>query len=380
MKILIGNLIIALTLFVSCQRNHDTASDDKYTCPMHPQVVKDKRGSCPICKMDLVKINKPKSQSQLDTGKLNDRSDIQTTRLKKFNPASEFKMQGVIKYDERQATVVTSRISGRIETLYVKYINQRVMAGQKLLDVYNPDLLNSQRELLYLIKSDPNNSSLIQSAKEKLILMGVSQSQVNEIAQSGKERNSFSIFCPVSGFLIASNEDSNETEINVREGSYVEAGASILKITNDNRVWAEFNVKQKETGSIKQGTSLLLKVNPEERNVSVDFIQPFFSDEEDFLKVRCYLSNENHSLKIGELVEATLHNTREGNWIPTSSVVDLGTRKIVYIKNENGFKAREIKTGKVVNKWVEVMQGLSDGDEVAFPANYITDSESFVKF
>jgi Cu(I)/Ag(I) efflux system membrane fusion protein len=347
---------------------------------MHPQIVKDKPGSCPICKMDLVKKEKPNSESQLDSTALKDSIAIQTVQLSKFNPASTIKMHGVVRYDERQATVVSSRISGRIEKLYVKYINQRVSAGQKLFDVYSPDLLNAQRELLYLIKSDPTNSSLIQAAKEKLALMGVSKSQVDEIELSGKERNYFSVFSPVNGFLISPNEEPNETTIDIiREGSSVEAGASILKITNDNKVWAELNVRQKEAGPIKKGISLLLKINQKERKATVDFLQPYYSEGEDFLKVRCYLANENHSLKIGELVEATFGNSQEGNWIPAASVVDLGTRKIVYLQNGNGFEVREIETGHVVSEWIEVIQGLSDQDKIAFPANYITDSESFIK-
>jgi Cu(I)/Ag(I) efflux system membrane fusion protein len=328
--------------------------------------------------MDLVKKNNKKDSVQQKQMIGDAFSEIQTVTMKELALPNSIKVQGVIAYDTRQATIVSSRIAGRIEKLYVKYLNQPVQKGQKLLDVYSPELANAQRELIYLTKKDAGNLEMIESAKEKLNLLGIDKNQIAEIIKTGQEKNSFTVLSPTNGYLV-SNESLSE--MNVREGNYVEAGETIFKITNSSQVWAEFNFRQKDSGAVRKGDRISIQTKSEKLESTADFIQPFYKEGEDFLKIRCHLSNTNHSFKVGELVEGELaESTSAKNWLPVSSVIDLGTRKIVYIKNGNEFKAKEIKTGNINQQWIEILDGLSPTDLVATHASYITDSESFVKF
>lgn len=370
--------LLIILLLPGCRGKHETTSHEEYTCPMHPEIIRHEPGSCPICKMDLVKkINKKDSVQQKQmTGDAF--SEIQTVTMKKLALSNSIKVQGVIAYDTRQATIVSSRIAGRIEKLYVKYLNQPVQKGQRLLDVYSPELANAQRELIYLTKKDAGNLEMIESAKEKLNLLGIDKNQIAEIIKTEQEKNSFTVLSPTNGYL-ASNESLSE--LNVREGNYVEAGETIFKITNSSQVWAEFNFRQKDSGAVRKGDRISIQTKSEKLESTADFIQPFYKEGEGFLKIRCYLSNTNHSFQVGELVEGELAESHsDKNWLPVSSVLDLGTRKIVYVKNGNEFKAKEIKTGNINQQWIEILDELSPTDFVATHASYITDSESFVKF
>lgn len=418
-----GSFII-LILMNACTQNKEAVHQaDVYTCPMHLTVIRGKPGTCPVCAMELVRKGQPREEVKI-TGDLNyllkPTNAMVITSIKTVMPVQKSmdvttKANGIITYDTRRFTLVPIRFGGRIEKLSIKYNFQPMRKGQKILEIYSPDLLTAQRDLLYLINSDKENSQIIEGAKEKLRLLGVSDSQINQLVSTGQEAYSFSVFSPVSGYIVeegalaaaipispgespnasmnvgtASGGSSNvqqtsnslPSELLTREGMYVSTGQVIFKVVNTEYVWAEFDVYQRDAAFIKvNGPVQITLDNTTDRvEAKVSFIQPFFKNGESFTKVRVYLQNLRNMLRIGQLVTASFTTLSTGSiWIPLSARLDLGTKEIAFIKRREVFRPKAIITARQSGDWVEVLNGLDPTDSLAYNAQFMVDSESFIK-
>jgi len=377
-------LLIAYCLLISCSEKKKEAEAKKYTCPMHPEIVQDKPGTCPICFMDLVEKNRDGVEIEI-TSELNyllkPTNATVMSSIKTLTPVLDTVMvtaqfNGAITYDTRNAVTISSRIAGRVERLFVKYKLQQIHRGQKILEIYSPELVAAQRDLIYLLQSDAENSAMINSAKEKLRLLGASEQQIAQVVSSKKELNSFPVFSSAEGYVMTENGD----ELSVREGMYLNAGQTIVSIINTQQVWAEFDVPQSNKAQLKLNDVVLLKFDQNNKiNAKINFVQPFFKSEVPFTKVRVYLSNPQSKYKIGQLVTGEIDQQRKALWIPSSARIDLGNKEIVFVKEEGAFKPKQIVTTKTSGDLLEVIEGLSESDSIAYDAHFMIDSESFVK-
>ena len=181
------SMLLLAVVVMSCNDNKDTytqrnAGDMQniYTCPMHPETIRNKPGKCPICGMELVKKETAVKVSGVELESLlkptNEFvvSSIPVTTIQKREEKIEVAALGNIAYDTRQVGSISSRVSGRIEKLYVRYRYQRVSKGQHILDIYSPEFLTAQQNLLFLLKNDAVNNTIIQASREKLLLLGMS--------------------------------------------------------------------------------------------------------------------------------------------------------------------------------------------------------------
>lgn len=422
----ICNLIILVT-FISCEKNkqagdeHNHEARTEYTCPMHPQIVKSESGSCPICGMDLVKTTGRGEEIEMSDELdflLQPSNETIISSISTVKPVREDRKvittaNGIITYDTRNAYTIPVRFGGRIEKLFVKYNFQPVRKGQKLLEIYSPELLTAQRELLFLLEYDPEDAALIASAKQKLRLLGVSDSQISQLVESGKEQNSFAVYSLYDGYVIESQANASQMaipppgsasmngggmsdgrsvaassqitqsasqELNIREGMYVNAGQTLFKVIDTSTLRADFNLYAADASRIKVGDPVTISWVDHDLKTEVDFIQPFFSQGENFIKAWVYLSGEINSLKEGQLVKANFRSTVEDAlWLPALAVLDLGTKQVVFVEENGVFKPQEITTGRRSGEMIEIIDGLSPDEEIAYSAQFMVDSESFVK-
>jgi multidrug efflux pump subunit AcrA (membrane-fusion protein) len=383
-------LLIVLLIATSCHQKGEHAGHDRYTCPMHPSVIQDKPGTCPICGMDLVRKGQPGPEVKITAGLnylLKPTNALVISSIKTVMPVQKAmevttKANGIITYDTRRVTSVPIRFAGRIEKLSIKYNFQPVQKGQKILEIYSPELVTVQRDLLYLQKSDKGNLVLIEGAKEKLRLLGIADSQISELISAGQEVYSFPVYSPVKGYVVEEAASRSGNELRVREGMYVSAGQTIFRVINTEAVWAEFNVYQRDAAFVKVNDPVRLTLdNPSEtREATVNFVQPFFKSGERFANVRVYLSNAGNKFKIGQLLTASFNKpATDSIWIPLSATLDLGAKEIAFYKRRGVFRPMEIVTARRSGGWIEVIRGLAPTDSLAYNAQFMVDSESFIK-
>lgn len=415
-------LLLILFLATACSSDKHAEHPDTYTCPMHPTVISDKPGTCPVCGMDLVRKAREGEEVKIteDLAKLlkspNETviASIKTIKAEYKSMPLQFDVQGIVTYDTRTVYTIPARVGGRLENVFLKYAFQPVAKGQKVAEIYSPELLTAQRELLYLIEHDAGNTALIESAKSKLLLLGASESQVNTLIQRKEPLNTFTVYSPYSGYLIPDNQPAPAMNITaqasqassggmnemggsstpsasssqptnivnslIREGNYVSTGQTLYKLINTSSLRIELNLPASQASSIKKGQEIELDFgNGRKEKAIVDFIQPFFNESEEFVKLRVY-TKHMEDLHIGHLVSAsTVLQSAETLWIPKEALLDLGQEQIVFLKERGKFNPKTITAGIRADGWIEVKQGLSSTDEIAGNAQYLVDSESFVK-
>ncbi len=388
---------------------HDNADTGQvlYTCSMHPQIIRDKPGDCPICGMQLVKkdsgpslISGVQLETLLQPTNQFVISTIPVTAITKEEIVSEINAVGTIEYDTKMIGNISARISGRIEKLYVRYKYQLIEKGQKIMDIYSPEMLTAQENLLFILKNDSGNSSLIQAAKQKLLLLGVSSEQLQSTIQTGKPILSLSVYSNYTGHLHNAGESSTamspqttsssmgainpSTELlNFKEGMYVQKGQMMFSIYNPSRTWALLNVYSDGQSSVKKGQ--LVKITPETApdkafQGHIDFIEPFYREGSRTSSARVHFDNSSMRLPVGSQVRGLISTSSiTGNWLPKEAVTSLGIDRIVFIKVADGFQPKKVSIGATTDKSIQIISGLSAIDSVAVQAQYLMDSEGFIK-
>jgi len=317
---------------------------------------------------------------------------------------------GYIAFDERRNNKVAVRVSGRIEKLYVKYNYQYVKKGQLIAELYSPELSTYQEEYLFLLKSDED--SLLEKAKEKLKLLGLSESQIQQVEKSGIVTHTASITSSADGFIRFSSDPVSQVGIKlssasmsqmngasskgagneitssaqIREGMYVNKGQTLFVVNDCREVWAILSANVASQGEIKRGDPVILysEVQAAQIKAIVDLVEPVYQEKQRFTQVRVYLDNPLRAFKINSLIKGEFSIRTNALTIPASSVYDLGTRKIVWVKTgatTSGiglFEARVVNIGRSDNNVTEILSGLTGNEDIALDAGYLLDRESIV--
>lgn len=418
-RIAFGLLVLVLAAAACRQKNagHEGhAAEEKavYTCPMHPEILRDAPGSCPVCNMDLVKkesdhadhnagpdsiaiLLKPTYEYVL--------SATATIRPERKSISDTLKVPGYLTYDARQLKAVSARYGGRIERLYVRYPFQLVQKGQRLLDIYSPDLATAQQDLIFLKENDPNNATLLENARRRLSLLGMTAGQIRDLESSGKPLLSLPVYSPYAGLLVEKpgagpaepmpdngmNDDkpppappaaAGIAELSLKEGMYVRPGQRLFDLQSLATVWAILEFYPSAVQSLKVGQPVELRIesSAEPLRGKINYIEPLYGSGRKNLRARVYLPNPGGRLKPGALLTASVQaGSRSALWIPASAAIDLGQSRVVFVKTADGFQSRKISTGYRSGSMLEVTAGLSPDDEIAANGQLLVDSESFVK-
>ena len=433
--ILAGLFFLAMLSVLAAAREEAPEEDDilYWTCGMHPSVRADEPGKCPICNMDLSPIRSGREDHEGHVSlTLSERSrqlaGVRTTAVEYLPLERTIRAVGRMDYDERNRTHIAAWISGRIDRLFVDFTGAQVRAGQPLMWIYSPELVTAQEEYLLsletteMVKDSPvaevvaNARALAESSRKKLLLMGLTEKQIEELEQEGASRSHAVIVAPASGTVIHKG---------VQEGQYVRQGQHLFEIADLSGLWMLADVFETDLALIEEGQEVEITTSSYPGEVfhgRVAFVDPFLDPSTRSVQVRADVPNPGGRLKPGLSVDARLRIPLAGDGkdfyacpmhpqvisdgpgecpdcgmflekvaggmvlaVPGSAVLDAGMRTLVYLDLGDGrYRPREVQVGPPAEARVEggvetfypVLSGLTPGDRVVTRANFLIDSQS----
>ncbi|MHB8122163.1 MAG: efflux RND transporter periplasmic adaptor subunit [Desulfuromonadaceae bacterium] len=375
-----------------------------YTCSMHPFIIKDKPGTCPICGMELIKKIEgaadgggPQTAEQKQQADMLGHVSLSPTQRVMANVATvavkqaalnkEINAVGIVQYDQSRQAKVTAWIAGRIDQLHVNRVGDLVSKDKPVAEVYSPDLLATQQEYLLAVKSreqlknspipsiSGNGEGLVSSAKQRLMLFGVKENQIAELEKAGKPNIRLPIYTPLSGIVI---------EKMVQQGQYVNTGEPLFNIADLSTVWVEVEVYENEFPNIHVGQQVEIRSQSfpgKPFSGKIAFIYPFLDPKTRTVKARVEMPNPGMKLKpdmfVNAIIKVPLGSTIV---VPVTAVIDTGKRQVVWVETSTGmFEPRDVQVGQTSNDKIQIMSGLKAGDKVAVSGGYLIDSESQLK-
>ena len=408
---------------------HQEMAKDKesiqYTCSMHPQVVQDQPGNCPICGMELVPkdtveeegikegereiaywrapmnpqeiYDQPgKSAMGMDlepvyedelVGGVNISIDpvmeqnmgIRTASVEKGTLEHTIRTYGHVTYDETKMAQVNIRFSGWIEKLYVDFTGARVKKGEPMFNFYSPELITAQQDLLeanrnYRRRPGDTSKKMLDSVKSRLRFYNIAASEIQEIINRNEIKHALTIRSPYTGVV---------TDKNVQEGDFVKSGVTIYEIADLSSVWVEAHIYEYELARVTKGqkAEMTLPYLPGKKYTGqVAYIYPYLQRKTRDVVVLLDFANPDLFLKpdmYGDVRISTGKNER-GIHVPRSAVLRSGERDIVFVRREAGkFTPREVKLGMPLdNDRIQVLEGLAPGEQVVTSGQFMLDSES----
>lgn len=378
------SVAIIITLLIGCNGKKDSQSAEvkqTYTCPMHPQIVQDKPGTCPICGMELVPITAggDKSEVTLSESQI-ELANITVQRVSVQEIGNSILLNGRLRADETQTEVVSTRVPGRIDKLFIKETGVPIRQGQLIYEIYSEQLLTYQNEyLLALAQSqsidNKRYSSYLEAAKKKLWLYGMAEHQIAELSKSKTTNPRIQFVAPASGII---------TEIPVAEGQYVAEGSAIYRLEKLSKLWVEAEMYPREASLIKLGDLITVYVNgfenlPIESNVI--FLSPEYRQSSQIFVLRASIANTDYRFAPGMQAEIVFeHSKKKALTLPADAVIREESGNHVYRKTGVGkYRPQMITTGLENFNKVEITSGVEEGDSIVVTGAYLLYSEIVLK-
>ncbi len=353
-----------------------------WTCSMHPQIQQPKPGKCPICAMDLIPVTTGTGEQDTHLPSLQlspaaiARAEIQTVPVTRRRVKADIRVFGKIGYDKTRIRVIAARFPGRIDKMYIDYPGQTVQKGDALVDIYSPELITAQQELL-LVNGQENNSLVdAGSVRQKLLFWGFENHQIDKIQESAKIYDNLTVHAPITGVVI---------DLKSLEGEYIRTGTLLYKIADLSAVWANFDVYEPDIGFIREGQSISIKLEAypgQNFGGRIEFINPVMDEKTRVISVRASVPNPGGRLKPGMFLTADIESALTGKRpplvIPVSAPLLTGRRAVVYVADaqEKGrYVGKTVRLGARLGGFYQVIDGLDEGEKVVTNGSFKIDSE-----
>lgn len=382
-------------------------TNKQYVCSMHPQVIRNSPGDCPICGMFLIELISG-DKNVFDTA-LTDivRSVNQSVLGSVMTVIPEeaimplvLESTGIINYDPRKIRTISARFGGLIERSFVKYQFQHVRRGQKIYEIYSPDIYAKQWNYIKLIQAYPDREDLTTEAMEWLKLLGLSKGQIDSLKHSNvKPDYHLAVYSPAEGYTVSSDfdpenffftgakaEDNPEISlagagrIGLKDGMTVETGAPLFKLIDVRSLRVDLKVKTEVSALLRRGQEVIITdeaIPGRQFNSVIDQIEPLNGGL--FQTVRVYLTDNERLLLPGRQIEARIMaGSHNGLWVPASSVVARGQGSSVFVMNNDRFVATNVRTGVRSGDKIQILAGIDRNDILAGKALLLVDSDGII--
>lgn len=368
-----------------------------YHCPMHPNYVADKMGTCPICNMDLVLIEagttaatgaEPEGHASVVlNSERRQLIGVRTGTAQKKRLTKTVRAVGRVEYNQKAQSAVSLKFSGWAQDVNVRAVGDSVRKGDALFSIYSPEALEAQRN--YLIaregslamteKSAAANRALgvdaARSARERLLLWDFTEDQIKQIETQGEPMKYVTVFSRTAGVVTARN---------IVPGKYIEAGKDLYEIVDLSTVWINADVYEYEIPLIAVGQEARVELSSlpgQALSGKVAYIYPYLNEQTRTASVRMESANPDGKLKPGMYATVAIDvDLGERLVVDDGAVVFTGTRSIVFVDKGDGLlEPRNVTVGESVDGVTIVRSGLTEGDKVVTSGNFLVDSESRLK-
>jgi Cu(I)/Ag(I) efflux system membrane fusion protein len=351
----------------------------KYRCPMHPDVVRDKPGECPVCGMALVKIEPETATATASTASPGVRISpevinnlgVRTEPAVRGTLPRRAETVGYVGFDERQVQQVRPRAEGWVEGLKVRSMGEAVRAGQVLFTLYSPMLESAQQEYLDALKI--GNRDLIEASRQRLGALGLDSGTAGRISKAGRASGRVPYVAPISGVV---------TELELKEGSMITPEMMAMTITGIGSLWVIAEVPEAQAGWIVAGTAAEMRfpsLPGEPVTGRVEYVYPELDMETRTLRARITLDGATVAVRPNMLASVSLIGASgpEVVSIPRSALIRSGTdERVVVALGDGRFAPRRVVAGAESGERVVIREGLAAGENVVVAGQFLLDSEA----
>jgi Cu(I)/Ag(I) efflux system membrane fusion protein len=383
--------------------DHIKAKPGQYTCPMDPDVISDTPGKCPKCGMNLEQVlpATDSTQQRHDMSGMGSSPvpglvpvtiepqrlaliGVRTGSVERRSLDGSLRLVGFVAPDETRLSNIQVRFSGWVKELSVDQTGQLVEANQKLLSVYSQDLYQAEQEYVFARQAMDRESDaslkntrkqLMDATRLRLGLLGVPQEELARLDEGNTPAQELWLRSPFSGYVL---------EKNVVNGQFINPDQNLFTIADLSKIWVLADVYERDLANIRIGQKARMTTTAypgESFDGTVSFIYPSVSEQTRTLKIRIEFSNPTFRLKPGMYADVDLAG--RGNSVlavPSDAVMDGGDRQYAFVINDGThFEPRLLKIGHRSDDYMEVLSGLSEGEQVVTSANFLIDSESRLK-
>lgn len=359
-----------------------------WVCPMHSDIVESESGSCPICGMDLVQ--KEVESSGDGTAVYIDPSVVQNMNVRtavaeRRDLRQSFRTVGSLDFDQERMVTVTTKYSGWIEKVFVNYIGESVKKGQPLFEIYSPELVQTEQELLSALdfarnmEGAPEDSrqraeALAEAARVRLGYWDISAEQIKELEQSRQVFRTLTVTAPSSGVVMKRMESL--------EGMAVKPGMALFHLADLSSLWLSVEIFENQIAWIRQGTQAEISFPyfpGKTFRGKVRYIEPEMAEKTRTLRVRIEVPNRRGELRKGMFATVIFEPlvAPDAVAVPSQAILRTGRQHVVVVAQDNGhFAPRQVVVGLEAEGYSQILEGLEEGEELVTSAQFLLDSES----